>query len=110
MRAGQLRHRVEIQKPEEEQSASGEMEVTWHTSNWSWADIRPLSGREYFAAEQVNADITHEIIMRHDPTLTVKHRIRHGLRVFELNAILNEGERDRMLRIMAKEVASVEAV
>lgn len=34
-----------------------------------WASIEPISGKEYFIAEQVKSEATVKIIIRHDPCI-----------------------------------------
>lgn len=106
MRAGQLRHRVAVQKAVETQSSSGEITVEWQILNWTWAAIMPLEGREFDAANQVKSESSHEIRLRYDSSLTSEHRILYGTRVFEINAVLNVDERDREMRLLAREVAA----
>lgn len=106
MRAGQLRHRLAVQKATESQSSSGEITVEWSILNWTWGQIVPLSGRELDAARQIKSEATHEIRLRYDSGLTSEHRLLFGSRVFEINAVLNVDERNRESRILAREVAA----
>ena len=51
MKAGKLRHRVDIQKwVADRDTTTGEVAETWITNTTEWADVRPISGRERMEA------------------------------------------------------------
>lgn len=59
MRAGPLDRQVALQHEVKTRNAStGEEEVTYTTYATVWAGKRDLRGREFFASQQVNSDIT----------------------------------------------------
>lgn len=66
---GQLRHRGEIQadvgEPVDGADEIGQPRERWRTLFRSWLSIEPLSGREYWQAAQVQADVTHRIRARY---------------------------------------------
>jgi SPP1 family predicted phage head-tail adaptor len=103
MRAGYLRHQITIEAPEETQTADGSFAVTWRTFATSWASIDPLLGKEYFAAAREQADISHKIRMRFVSGLNHRMRILFGTRIFEIESVINLGERNRELVIMCRE-------
>jgi SPP1 family predicted phage head-tail adaptor len=49
---------------------------TWATVDTVWASVEPLSGREALIAKQVDARLTHRVIIRYWAGLTPTHRIR----------------------------------
>lgn len=106
MRAGRLRKRVALQEPIEHQSASGEVSVTWSIVSRWWAEIEPLSAREFINADQRIAEVTHKIRLRRCSILTHRHRILFDGRSFEITAILDTAERGIEQVIMAKELAA----
>ncbi len=77
MRAGRLRHRLTLEKRADTQSDSGEVVPTYAFFDECWGNIKPLAGREYFAAQQLQADVTTEIIIRYRPGIDSTIRIRH---------------------------------
>ena len=107
MRSGPLRHRVWIQVRRETQDATGS--VVWTFADWlqRWASIEPLMGREYFAASQVQSDVTTRIRLRYVEGLTPKMRVRHVRGAesptiddfYEIESVLvpNEGRRETVL-------------
>lgn len=103
MQAGKLRHRVEVQSTTETVDAHGGVVRTWTTDATRWASIEPLRMRESFEAQQIEAKISHRIIMRHYPSLVSSQRILHGARVFNIHSIRNIEERDIMTEVLAME-------
>lgn len=105
MRAGKLRHRVEIRKPTASQDSYGESDITWSVESRRWAAIEPLSGRELYVAQQVNPQVTHRIRMRYFSGLTSDRRIRYvaktgaTARIFNISPPLTVDERNREYRL-----------
>lgn len=84
MRAGQLRYLVTIQQNVATTTARGDRESGWQDFAEVWGDIRPLRGREYYAAQQVNAELTAEIEIRYRSDITSKMRVVYNSRVFDI--------------------------
>lgn len=106
MRAGTLRHIVEIQEPSETIAALGigVPDLAWSTVATSWASIQPIAGSEYTNAQQQQAAITHRVNVRYPGLrITPRHRIKFGARVFEIVSAANLDERNVEVEIMAKE-------
>jgi len=104
MRAGKLRHRVEIQELGETRRPDGGVVEGWTTVATRWASVSPLSGRELFQAQVVDSDITHRVRMRHYTGLTTDHRLLHNsTRVLNIGQILNLDERGIEDELMCKE-------
>ena len=75
IRAGKLRHRVNLVRKGATQNTYGEEVVTWTTDKEVWASRRALRGDEYFSARQIQSNVTHEIRIRHT-TLSASTKIR----------------------------------
>lgn len=105
MQAGRLRHRVELQRATDAIDAYGEQTPTWRTLATVWAAVEPISGREYFLANQVNSEISARITLRHVPgvTLTPKDRVKWGARLFDVQAVIDRDERHRELQLLVIE-------
>jgi SPP1 family predicted phage head-tail adaptor len=106
IRTGLLRHKICIQEKVTLRDSMGGEIVTWEPFTYCWAQIEPLSGREYFAAKQAQASISHKMIMRYQSGIKPYHRIQWGERNFNIDAILNPEERNRELTIFCTEAAS----
>lgn len=77
MEAGELRHRVMIQRPVNERQALGSFEEKFEDYLEVWASIEPLSPREYLAAAQIASDITTRIKIRYRPGIDATMRVVH---------------------------------
>ena len=101
MRAGQLRHRIEVQALTRTRNAtSGGFTEAWaEPGRQMWAHVRPLSAREFMEAQANQSDITHTVVIRYDtPLPSPKDRIRFRGRFLHIvSAITNMDERDRWL-------------
>jgi len=104
MRAGRLRHRFEFQSSTGEQNAFGEPIQTWTTYTTLWAGLEPLRGEEIIHARQVTATVSHKIRVRFNSSITSNHRVVFDSRTFEINSVINLGERDRELELYCTEV------
>lgn len=104
MRAGKLRHRLEIQSQAQTQdSITGEVTGGWSTVATRWGSVEPLNGREYVQSQQVQAEVTHRITMRHFDGLTVQHRIKWGNRLFDINHVADFESRGIRHELMCRE-------
>ncbi len=106
MNIGAMRHRVTIQQVSESRDAHGGVVESWSTFAVVWANIAPISGREYLAVKQTQAEVTHRIRMRYLYGITPKMRILYGDRIFDINSISNLQERGHEMEIMATEAVS----
>jgi SPP1 family predicted phage head-tail adaptor len=65
MRAGRLRHKLNLQQQTETQDALGGAIITWTTTATVWGGVEALSGSEAFVADQVNYSLQVRIVIRH---------------------------------------------
>lgn len=79
MRAGPLRHRVELQSETQQSDGMGGGRKTWAMYGEAWAGIDTPSGRTSTVAQQLQATVTVEITMRPRKDLKAGHRIRDKL-------------------------------
>ena len=94
---GQLIHRItfQIQDLETEE---------WSNSFTTWANINPISGKEYYQAETINSDLTHKIRLRYRKGITSDMRILYNERIFYIISVINEYERNSFLQLMCREL------
>jgi SPP1 family predicted phage head-tail adaptor len=104
MNPGRLRHRITIQQHQVTQDELGNNIETW--SDWAtiWANIRPVSGREYFQAAATNAEDNVRINIRYrsgiDP---LRMRVVYGNRVFDILSAIDLYERHREIEMVCRE-------
>jgi SPP1 family predicted phage head-tail adaptor len=103
MKAGALRHRRSIEVPVG--GSSWGTTTSWSTFATVWCSIEPLSGRDFFAAQATQSEISHRIRMRYIDGVRPNMRLNHGGRYLLFVAVRNVDERNRELEIDAKEVA-----
>ena len=97
MRAGRLKHRVQIQTATTARGATGEPVATWTTVKTIWAAIEPVKGDERLAAQGVQARLTHRVHLRYNAyrALSSAMRFCYGTRIFEITAVVNRYEANR---------------
>lgn len=108
---GALRHRVWLERDAGEAKdgvdALGQPAERWERQFQAWAAVEPLAGREYWQAEQANAETTHRLTARWDRrwrAVAATWRVTWGGRVFHLTEPpRNAEERGREVMVMLKE-------
>lgn len=103
MKIGKLRHRVTLQEYVTARDSFGAEIPTWVDVATVWASVSPISGKEYFAAHQINAEVSTKITMRFRPGITPKMRVLFNNRCFEILSVLSFEERGIELALMCKE-------
>lgn len=104
MRSGRLRHRVTIQSPVVAVNGYGERIVTWSTVAVVWGAVEPLRGREFFEAEQVQAEISHRVVLRYRSGINSTMRLLHLTRVLHIQQVIDVDERHREMQLMCREM------
>ncbi|SCY25308.1 phage head closure protein [Alkaliphilus peptidifermentans] len=103
MKIGKLRHRITIQEYQATRDSFGAEVKEWVDIKTVWASIEPLSGREYFSAKQINAEVTTKIRTRYLKGIHPKMRVLFNDRIFEILSVINVEEKKRELELMCKE-------
>ncbi len=107
MRAGTLRHRVELLEPQDGPSdgQGGTQPAAPLVVSRPWVAITPVSGREAVVASQVDPRVTHHVRMRYRPGVTARHQLRVAGHVWAIQSVVDVDARHRELIL-----ACVEAV
>lgn len=101
MLAQRLRHRVTIEQVTETRDTWGGVDTTWSTLHASVpAEIVPLSGREFVAAQAAQAGVTARMTIRYVPGITTKMRVVHGSDIYNIEAVLPDPTLRRHLTLM----------
>lgn len=105
---GKRRHRVTFQRFTGARDGYGDPllseDENWTDATALWAAVKPLSGREFYAAEQSQSEVTHKIDCRYRAGLTTDMRVCLGSRRFRIISIIDWEERHESLLIMCKEL------
>ena len=105
MRSGMLRHRVTLQRFQQGQDAYGGPVETWEDVATVWASLEAMSGREFFASQQAQSEVTQRIRIRYRPGVTADMRVIHQGTVFNIVAPLPDN-RGKDLVLMCREVSN----
>lgn len=105
MKAGDLRHKVQIQNPTEATDSQGGAEFTWATVATVWAAIEPLSSREQSYRSEIQEIATHKVTMRYTALVTSRSRILFGSRVLDIVSRVSAEERGEQLVLICNEVS-----
>lgn len=103
MRAGQHKKPIVIQKPVMTQDVYNQPIPSWETYLETWAMVKPMTGREYFLAQQISSEVMFKFTIRYHDGITTKMRILYNNRTFNIKSVLNLNESDRVIDIMALE-------
>lgn len=71
-----------------------------------WARVEPITGREVWNAEQVQADVTHRVTVRFDETIqanAVRWSFDYNGRIFEVRSARDIDEARRFLELLCVE-------
>jgi SPP1 family predicted phage head-tail adaptor len=103
-----LNRLVMVQEREMTQDSFGGQSIDWTDVKQVYAKIRALTGKEIFAAQAVQSEVTHEIIVRYDaifadPKVAAAYRLVYNSRIFDVSACMNEDEADQVITLLATE-------
>lgn len=104
MDIGRLNKRITFQELGQDKDSYGEIVEAWLDLKTVWAEIAPVSGNQFFAAKQINSEITHNVYIRYKKDLKPSMRILFKGRVFEILYIMNVKEESSLLQIYCKEL------
>ena len=106
--AGLMRDRITVQQYNKAVDAHGDvrddLDENWVTVCTVYAQISPISGREFYAAEQSQSEVSHKIRCRWFPGLKTEQRLVYRGRIFEIVSVIDWSNRHESYLIMAKEL------
>lgn len=100
---GKLRHRITFQQESLTPDGMGGSTKTWTSLGTVSAQVEPLSGKEFFQAQQIQSSVTHKVTMRYRANTIPSLRILFGTRTFDVNAVLDPEERHIQLILLCTE-------
>lgn len=103
MRAGALRHTLVIEQPTETQDGHGQAVPSWSTFATVPGSLDPLSGREFIAASQVQAEVAARARIRYLAGVTSKMRISFDGKVYAIVAVIDRELRHRDIELLLAE-------
>jgi SPP1 family predicted phage head-tail adaptor len=102
--APRLRHRVTIQNfATTQDSTTGAVTDTWtNLSTNVPAEIWPMSGREFVAAQSIQAGVNTKITIRYVDGIAPRMRVVHGSNIYNIKAVLPDPTLRRHLTLMCE--------
>ena len=87
--AGDRDSRVVIEQKSVTRNSIGEEAVSWVTLYTRWASVKPLRGKEFFAAEQTQSSVDYRVNLLKPLPLTREMRIKHGSITMDIVSIID---------------------
>ena len=103
MYAGKLRFPIKLQRNHPVKNELGEPLDDWQDYADTDADIKPLQGREFYDAQQINAELTTVVTIRWLPDVRADDRVVYGDRILTIVWVRNIDSRDHALDLVCKE-------
>ena len=102
VKAGRLRQRITLQAKSVTRDAMGGEVITWADQVTIWASAEPLRGREFFAAQQEQAEISIRFVIRYRSDVTTAWRVMWETRAYDIVEIIDIDGRHKEQQIMAR--------
>jgi SPP1 family predicted phage head-tail adaptor len=102
--AGDLNERITLQKPTITRGTDGSETITYATEKTIRAERMKRSGKEFYAAQKVNAEVTELFKTWYRSGMDNRWRVVYGNRTLEIVDIDDLGKRDGEMILRCKEV------
>lgn len=111
MEAGKLDRRITIQQATVTRGAGGGETRSWTTLATVWANVRPMSGREFVAGQRTGGgtttqqlgEVTTTFQIRYRSDVVEKMRISYDSKTYNIRAVLPSEDRKRFLTLACTE-------
>jgi SPP1 family predicted phage head-tail adaptor len=100
VKSGKLDNRITLQVQSTTQDAYGQQVETWAVVATVWAEVRDVSGKEYFAAQATQNTVQTKIRIRWRDGVVPAMRVVHGSVAYNIEAVLEHGGRKSELLLM----------
>lgn len=107
MNIGKMRHRITIEQKTKVSDGAGGYTESWVPFVTVWASIDPVSGKEFFEAQQTQSSVSHKIRIRYKSGVLPAMRVNFKGRIFGIESVINWEERNRDMLLMCSEVTPV---
>jgi len=89
MDAGILKHKVDLQFFSETQDpTTGDITKSWVSVQKVWAEVAPLSGREFVTANALASEVVARLTIRYREDINADWRIVHRGKIYNVEAVL----------------------
>ena len=100
---GKMNQRVILQSKVVTVDTYGGEVVSWKSEKTVWASIKPVSGREYFMARQMQDETTHQVRIRYFEGVIPTWRVKYGDRILNIQSVINPDEGNNEMVLMCVE-------
>lgn len=100
--AGSFHERITLQSKSATRNAIGEEVVVWTDRATVWADVRPIRGREFFAAAQMQATIDTVASIRYRADVVAEWRLLWRGRPYDIRSVIDVGARRERIELMCQ--------
>ena len=100
--AHRLRRRITIELKTAGADAWGQPVETWETVSIVPAEVWPLSGREFVAAQAEQAGVTTRITIRYQAGIEPAMRVTHDGKTYNIKAVLPDPTLRRHITLMCE--------
>lgn len=103
MQAGELRHRIEIQRLSKQETEDGFTEMVYQPLRKAWAAVNNLYGKEYWKAKEYGAENTVVFTVRYSAgkDITAQDRILYRDNIYNIQHVDNIKHLDEFIKIKA---------
>lgn len=111
--SSRLRHRLTLQQEVQTPDGGGGYTRSWQDITDLWAEIVPLagnnsstgkgSGKEVLFAGQIQAEMSHRILLRYRDDITAAMRLVYENRIFNIRSVANIDENKDTLELLVQE-------
>lgn len=100
LRAGDLRHRVRLQREARTDDGAGGATVRFVDVCWLWCEVRTTLTRTLVEGKKLNPKLTHTVRMRYREGLTPDLRLVYGSQALRIDSIADPtGERIELMAL-----------
>lgn len=93
--AGELRHRVAIERRSAAKDSFGDRADAWDPVTTRWASVEPVSNRTIELARGFASTVDYECRLRYCEEITTDCRVRLGDKTFHVNGVIHDVRRRR---------------
>ena len=106
MRAGDLNKRITIYQLVTGSPVADELgnpNTSWEPVDTVWASIEPITGREFWAQQQVQSEITVRIRIRYRADILPGMKAEYGSKTYVIQNVIDRDEQHAELQLMCSE-------
>lgn len=90
--AGRLRHVVSVERQVEVVDSNGDHLREWEYVTSVRAEIKPMSGRELLLAQQVQSNVSVNIVIRYNALVNATMRVKKNGTIYTVQAVIPDPE------------------